>query len=48
MTDQAKLSDILSLCRTRGFLFPSSEIYGGLNSCWDYGPIGVKMTNNIK
>lgn len=48
MKDQNKLSQILSLCRQRGFLFPSSEIYGGLNSCWDYGPLGVQMKNNIK
>ena len=45
---QVKLSTILSLCRRRGFLFPSSEIYGGLNSCWDYGPLGVNLKNNIK
>ena len=43
-----KLSKILSLCKNRGFLFPSSEIYGGLNSCWDYGPLGVLLKNNIK
>ena len=46
--DQTKLSEIVSLCRRRGFLFPSSEIYGGLNSCWDYGPLGVQLKNNIK
>ena len=48
MKDQTKLSKIVSLCRGRGFLFPSSEIYGGLNSCWDYGPLGAQMKNNIK
>lgn len=48
MTNQTKLADILSLCRTRGFLFPSSDIYGGLNSCWDYGPLGAQMKNNLK
>ena len=48
MRDKLKLSKILSLCRSRGFLFPSSEIYGGLNSCWDYGPLGAQLKNNIK
>ena len=43
-----KYSDILALCKKRGFLFPSSEIYGGLNSCWDYGPLGVQLKNNLK
>ena len=42
------LSQILAVCKTRGFLFPSSEIYGGLNSCWDYGPLGVQLKNNLK
>ena len=48
MSQQTKYSNILSLCRARGFLFPSSEIYGGLNSCWDYGPLGVQLKNNLK
>ena len=47
-SEQNQLSQIVSLCRTRGFLFPSSEIYGGLNSCWDYGPLGVQLKNNLK
>src|SRR5690606_21309644 len=42
------LSTLVSLCKRRGFVFPSSEIYGGLNSCWDYGPLGVELKNNIK
>ena len=42
------LSQIVSLCKRRGFLFPSSEIYGGLNSCWDYGPLGAQLKLNIK
>ncbi|MCY4320808.1 MAG: glycine--tRNA ligase [Bdellovibrionaceae bacterium] len=45
---QNKFSQILSVCKARGFLFPSSEIYGGLNSCWDYGPLGVQLKNNLK
>jgi glycyl-tRNA synthetase len=48
-TDQAKLMDkIVSLAKRRGFVFQSSEIYGGLNGCWDYGPLGVEMLNNLK
>jgi len=39
---------IVSLCKRRGFVFPSSEIYGGFASCYDYGPLGVEMKNNIK
>jgi glycyl-tRNA synthetase len=39
---------LVSLCKRRGFVFQSSEIYGGLNSCWDYGPLGVELKNNIK
>ncbi|MBI4243584.1 MAG: glycine--tRNA ligase [Planctomycetes bacterium] len=44
-----KSFDVLqSLCKRRGFIFQSSEIYGGLASCWDYGPLGVELKNNIK
>jgi len=39
---------IVSLCKRRGFIFQSSEIYGGTGSCWDYGPLGVEVKNNIK
>jgi glycyl-tRNA synthetase len=47
--DSAKMMDkIVSLAKRRGFVFQSSEIYGGLNGCWDYGPMGVEMLNNIK
>jgi glycyl-tRNA synthetase len=42
------MEKIVSLCRRRGFIFPSSEIYGGLSSCWDYGPLGVELKMNIK
>ena len=38
----------MSLCKRRGFLFQSSEIYGGLGSTWDYGPLGVELKNNVK
>ncbi|MHC4123929.1 MAG: glycine--tRNA ligase [Planctomycetota bacterium] len=43
-----KLDDIVSLCKRRGFIFQSSEIYGGLASCYDYGPLGVELKNNVK
>ncbi|HET9201029.1 MAG TPA: glycine--tRNA ligase [Dehalococcoidia bacterium] len=42
------LDTIVSLCKRRGFVFQSSEIYGGFESTWDYGPLGVEMKNNIK
>jgi glycyl-tRNA synthetase len=42
------MEKIVSLCRRRGFVFPSSEIYGGLSSCWDYGPLGVELKRNLK
>jgi len=42
------MEKIVSLCKRRGFIFPSSEIYGGFSSCYDYGPLGVEMKNNIK
>jgi glycyl-tRNA synthetase len=42
------LEKIKSLCKRRGFIFPSSEVYGGLESTWDYGPLGVELKNNVK
>lgn len=39
---------VVSLCKNRGFVFPGSEIYGGLSNTWDYGPLGVELKNNIK
>ncbi len=45
---QEKMDKIVSLAKRRGFIFPSSEIYGGLNSCYDYGPMGVLLKNNVK
>ena len=39
---------IVSLCKRRGFVFQSSEIYGGINSCYDYGPLGVELKRNVK
>jgi len=43
----SKMQDIISLCKQRGFVFQSSEIYGGLKSCYDYGPLGVELKRNI-
>jgi glycyl-tRNA synthetase len=44
----ANLDTIVSLSKRRGFIFPSSEIYGGINAVWDYGPLGVELKNNVK
>jgi len=43
-----RMEKIVSLCKRRGFVFQSSEIYGGLNGCWDYGPLGVELRRNLK
>ncbi|HLD75329.1 MAG TPA: glycine--tRNA ligase [Bdellovibrionota bacterium] len=42
------MKTLVSLCKRRGFIFQSSEIYGGLNSCWDYGPLGIQLRKNIE
>src|SRR5688500_15317315 len=42
------LEQIVSLAKRRGFVFPSSSVYGGLASTWDYGPLGVELKNNVK
>ncbi|MFP6599017.1 MAG: glycine--tRNA ligase [Deltaproteobacteria bacterium] len=42
------MEKIVNLSKRRGFVFPSSEIYGGLGSCWDYGPLGVELKRNVK
>jgi len=42
------MDKLVSLCKRRGFIFPSSEIYGGLGACYDYGPLGVELKNNVK
>jgi len=42
------MEKIVSLCKRRGFIFPSSEIYGGLNGVWDYGPLGAELKRNLK
>jgi glycyl-tRNA synthetase len=43
-----KMEEIVSLCKRRGFVFQSSEIYGGFASCWDYGPLGAELKRNVK
>ena len=49
MENTAKTMDkIVALCKTRGFVYPGSEIYGGLANTWDYGPLGVELKNNVK
>jgi len=48
MPAKVDMDKIVSLCKRRGFVFPSSEIYGGLASCWDYGPMGVELKRNVK
>ncbi len=42
------MEKLVSLCKRRGFIFPSSEIYGGINSCYDYGPLGVELKRKVK
>jgi glycyl-tRNA synthetase len=47
-TNLKDMAELVSLCKRRGFIFQSSEVYGGLQSCWDYGPLGVELKNNLK
>ena len=42
------MEQIVSLCKRRGFIYPASEIYGGIRGFWDYGPLGVLLKNNIR
>ena len=48
MADSSVMEKLVSLCKRRGFIYPASEIYGGLNGFWDYGPLGVLLKNNIR
>ncbi|MCX7903214.1 MAG: glycine--tRNA ligase [Caloramator sp.] len=48
MAVEKTMDKIVALCKSRGFIFPGSEIYGGLANTWDYGPLGVELKNNIK
>ncbi|MEM0895709.1 MAG: glycine--tRNA ligase [Verrucomicrobiota bacterium] len=47
-TDPERMEKIVSLCKRRGFIFQSGELYGGLNGCWDYGPHGAELKRNLK
>jgi len=48
MNSKVTMEKVVNLCKRRGFVFPSSEIYGGIGSTWDYGPLGVELKRNIK
>mgnify|MGYP001294650343 CR=1 FL=1 len=48
MASPTSMEKLVSLCKRRGFVFQSSEIYGGLGSVWDYGPLGVELKKNVK
>ncbi len=48
MAENDRMEKLVSLCKRRGFVFQSSEIYGGVGSVWDYGPLGVELKRNIK
>jgi len=48
VTDPARMEKIVSLCKRRGFIFQAGELYGGLNGCWDYGPLGTELKRNLK
>ena len=48
LNSEKKMDKIVALCKNRGFVYPGSEIYGGLANTWDYGPYGVELKNNIK
>ncbi len=43
-----RIDSVVSLAKRRGFVFPSSEIYGGTRSAWDYGPLGVELKDNVR
>ncbi|WP_432799109.1 glycine--tRNA ligase [Poriferisphaera sp. WC338] len=46
--EQKSMEELVSLCKRRGFVYPASEIYGGINGFWDYGPLGIALKNNIR
>jgi len=48
MTNTVDMKDLVALCKRRGFIFPASEIYGGINGFWDYGPLGTELKNNLR
>ena len=46
--EKATMDKIINVCKTRGFVFPGSEVYGGFANTWDFGPVGVELKNNVK
>ena len=48
MSEKLTMDKLVALCKVRGFIYPGSEIYGGLANAWDYGPLGVEFKNNVK
>ena len=48
MSEKITMDKIVNLCKSRGYIYPGSEIYGGLSNTWDYGPLGVEFKNNVK
>ena len=48
MADKLTMDQLVALCKSRGFIFPGSELYGGLANTWDYGPLGSELKNNVK
>ena len=46
--ENLQMEKIVSLCKRRGFIFQTSEIYGGINGFWDYGPLGAELKRNVK
>ena len=48
MSNNFSMEDLVSLCKRRGFIFPASEIYGGINGFWDYGPLGTELKNHLR
>ncbi|MCK5554756.1 MAG: glycine--tRNA ligase, partial [Alphaproteobacteria bacterium] len=47
-TGNISMDDLVALCKRRGFIFPASEIYGGINGFWDFGPLGILLKNNLR
>jgi len=47
-TDPERMEKIVSFCKSKGFIYQSGELYGGLNGCWDYGPLGAELKRNLK
>ena len=48
MSNEVSMEKVVALAKGRGFVYPGSEIYGGLANTWDYGPLGVEFKNNVK